>query len=218
MKMFRSVVVLALCGLPVALAAQGGMGGMGGGRRGGMGGGMGGGRGGMGGRPGAGTRAAPKFPTAKSLEELNPAALLVDKHKKLKLADSTVAALEALKQRIFERNADLMATYDSLQRAYRPPSLSPREAQGAAPDTTRREAFVEMQQLRRTLDQLSQRRKTDMQESLALVPDDRKEEAAKLLDKQDGKFTGLMPVMPTRGAAGPDADGRRRRPDVPPPR
>jgi len=73
-----------------------------------------------------------------------------------------------------------------------------------------------MQQLRRTLDQLSQRRKTDMQESLALIPDGQKEEAAKLLDKQDAKFTDLMPVMPTRGASGPDGDNRRRRPDVPP--
>jgi len=215
-KMSRSLALFALCALPMTLAAQGGMGGMGGmggGRRGGMGGG----RGGMGGQPGMGTRAAPKFPTAKSLEELNPAALLVDKHKKLKLDDSTVTALEALKARIFERNSDLMAKYDSLQRNYRPPTPPSRESQGSAPDTTRRDAFVQMQALRFTLDQLSERRHTDMKESLALVPEAQKEEAAKLLDKQDGKFSDLMPVMPTRGANGPDGGGRRGRPDERPP-
>ena len=74
-----------------------------------------------------------------------------------------------------------------------------------------------MQQLRFTLDQLARRRQTDMRESLALIPEARQEDAAKLLDKQDQKFADQMPVMPTRGADGPNGQGRRPRPDEPPP-
>jgi len=217
-KKILSVAVFVVCALPVTVSAQGGMGGgMSGGGGGGGRGGMGGGRGGMGGPPGMGSRSAPQFPTAKKLEELNPAELLIEKQKKLKLADSTVVALGALRQAIFERNSDLMSRYDSLQHAYRPPTQGSREDRGAEPDSTRRQAGLQMQQLRVTLDQLSERRRTDMRESLALVPETSREEAAKLLDKQDGKFTDLMPVMPTRQGNGREGEGRRGPPDQRPP-
>lgn len=217
MKLLRMTVVLALCAVPMALSAQGGfggMGGMGGGRRGGMGGG----RGGMGGergdRSGASAPAMMKFPAAKELEKLNPADLLANEHKKLHLSDSSVTALAALKLRIFERNGDLMAQYDSLQREYASHKSMPRGEGDSTQARERREFFQQMQSLRNTLMQLSDRRKTDDQEALAMVPDDRKPEAAKMLDKLDVKFGDLIPQPPAR--RGDDRGSEGRRGDRPP--
>ncbi len=75
MMMFASVV-------PMAASAQGGMGGGGMGRGGG-------GRRGSGGAQQS-DNTPPKFPSAADLQKFNPAALLVDKKKKLGLPDSTV--------------------------------------------------------------------------------------------------------------------------------
>ena len=59
-------------------------------------------------------------PTDADLKKFNPAELLANKKKDLKLADPQVTTLTALKQTINDRNAPFMAHYDSLQRAFKP--------------------------------------------------------------------------------------------------
>jgi hypothetical protein len=197
---FGRIAVLALAAVPAIVQAQrgmgGGMGGMGGNRRGA-------GRGGMGGE---GSRAAPKFPVAKDLEKLNPAALLVDKHKKLSLSDSQVAPLKSLELTIYERNGTLMARYDSLRKEYKPPSGQPSTA---ADDKAQADAMVQMRMMRGILDSLIERRRVDVQESLGLIPDDHKRQAAELLDKQDKEF---LEQIPSSSAMGGGGGGRRGRP------
>jgi hypothetical protein len=195
-----------------------GGGGMGGGRRGGGmgGGGMGGGRdGGM----GRNTRQPDvKFPSAKTLEKYNPASLLLDKHKKLSLADSQQARLTGLRLQIFERNAPLLASYDSLQRDFKPPTFDPRSAEGGQPavDSTRRAAGRQMFQLRQLVDSLQDRRRADVQEVLrALADDTQRKKAAEFLDKQDIEFSKEFPAPPMQrgdrepgGEGGPGGGGR----------
>lgn len=213
----RSIWVIAVLLLAVDTAdAQGGMGGMGG---------MGRGRGGMGGRRGGGmtnggSRApSMKFPAAKSLEKYNPAALVADNHKKLSLADSQVASFRQLGQRIFERNAALLARYDSLQKGFRPPRIDATGGGASEPaaDSTRRVAMIQMRQLRTLVDSLQDRRRADVQEVLGALSDEaQRKKAAELLDKQDVDFSKEFPAPPVQrgdrsGEAGPDGTGRGRR-------
>jgi hypothetical protein len=185
----RGLALLSLVVAPSILHAQRGMGGR---------------RGGMGGNNGGGSRAAPKFPVAKDLEKLNPAALLIDKHKKLSLADSQVASLKALELRIYERNGALLAQYDSVRKEYRPPTG---QATTAADDKARNDAAEQMRLMRSILEQLIDRRRTDVQESLALVPEGQKKQAAEFLDKQDKDFLEQIPSSSTI----PGGDSRRGR-------
>ncbi len=183
-----------------------GGGGMGGGRRGG---GMGGGRDGGMGR----TTRQPdmKFPSAKTLEKYNPASLLLDKHKKLSLADSQQARLTGLRLQIFERNAPVLAHYDSLQRDFTPPKFDPRSAEGGQPaaDSARRVAVRQMFQLRQLVDSLQDRRRADVQDVLrALGDDSQRKKAAEFLDKQDIEFSKEFPAPPMpRGDRGEGGEG-----------
>ena len=191
-----AVLVLA-AGTAHAQGGMGGMGGMGGGRggRGGMGG-MGGRRGG--GAEGGGSRAPNmKFPAAKALEKYNPAALMLDKHKKLSLADSQVALFRQMEQRIFERNATLLTRYDSLQKDFRPPRFDASGGSAGDPtaDSTRRAAMMQMRQLRTLVDSLQDRRRTDVQEVLGALSDEgQRKQAAEFLDKQDVEFSKEFPA------------------------
>lgn len=204
--MRRTIWAFAVLLLAAGTAdAQGGMGGIGGmgGRRGGRGG-----MGGMGGRRGGGmanggSRASNmKFPAAKTLEKYNPAALMLDKHKKLSLADSQVALFRQMEQRIFERNAMLLARYDSLQKDFRPPRIDARGGGASEPaaDSTRRVAMIRMRQLRTLGDSLQGRRRTDVQEVLGALTDAaQRKKAAEFLDKQDEEFSKEFPAPPMPG-------------------
>lgn len=171
-------------------------GGMGGGRPGGMGG-----MGGMGGGPRGmdrgGMRAqSMKFPTAKLLEKYNPADLMLDKHKKLKLTDAQQESFKTLRSQIFERNAPLMARYDSLQRTFTPPTFEPRSSGEPSPtaDSTRRAAVQQMMQLRLLVDSLQDRRRADVQQVLGALTDDaQRTKAVDYLDKQDIEFSKEFP-------------------------
>ena len=188
------LAALVLIAAPTVLLAQRGMGGMGGGGRR---------NGGMGGNNG-GNRSAPKFPVAKDLEKLNPAALLVDKRKKLSLTDSQVAPLKTLELKIYERNGALLAQYDSVRKDYRPPSG---QATTAADDKAQADAIAQMRMMRSILDQLIDRRRADVQEALSLVPEEQKKKAAEFLDKQDKEFLEQIPSS----SAVPGGDGQARR-------
>lgn len=218
--MRRSIgVVAAVLVVAQAAGAQfpggggGGMGGMGGGmggRRGGGMGGMGGGReGGMG--RGGGSAANMKFPAAKELEKYNPAALLLDKHKKLSLADSQQSRLKEIREQIFERNAPLLIRYDSLQKDFKPARMDAQSAEGGngGADSTRRVAARQMRELRLLVDSLQDRRRADVQQALGVLTDDeQRKKAAEFLDKQDIEFTKEFPAPPSqRGERGAGGEG-----------
>ena len=105
-------------------SGRGGIGGMLGGR---------GGIDGTGGRRGGGgvNREAPiKLPAASELQRFNPAALLIDKRRKVTLADSQVTALIEIRNMINERNAPLLARYDSIRKDFSPPKPQDRDRVG----------------------------------------------------------------------------------------
>jgi hypothetical protein len=156
-----------------------------------------------------------KFPAAKTLEKYNPAALMVDKRKKLSLADSQVALFNGMRSRIFERNALLLAHYDSLQRDFRPPRMAARNAGANDPaaDSTRRAAMFQMRQLRQLVDSLEDRRRTDVRDVLSALNDEtQRKKAADFLDKQDVEFSKEFPAPPLQrregDPGGPDGMGR----------
>ena len=189
-----TLAVLAMVITPTLLSAQGrGMRGMGGRR------------GGPGGRGANGdARATPKFPVAKDLEKFNPAALLIDKRKKLSLSDSLVASLKALELKIYERNGALLAQYDSVRREYHAPSGS------SGNDSEQTASVAQMRLMENLLEQLVERRHADVEESLGVIPDAEKKRAAEFLDKQDKDYLEQIP-----NGAGPRGDGRRGRPGSP---
>lgn len=146
-----------------------------------------------------------KFPSAKSLEKYNPAALLLDKHKKLKLADAQQTQLTGLRLQIFERNATLLARYDSVQRDFHMPQASQRRGEEPSPaaDSTRRTAMREMRELRQLADSLQDRRRADVRDVLtALADDTQRKQAAEYLDKQDIEFSKEFPAPPQQRGQG----------------
>jgi hypothetical protein len=124
--LMRAIVI---CSLALSLMVAGSADaqrGMGGGGMGGMGrGGMGGGR--RGGGSNMDREQEIKFPSASDLQKLNPAALIVDKRKKVSLDDGQVTALTAIRSKIYERNADVLARYDSIRKDYKPPKAQDRD-------------------------------------------------------------------------------------------
>jgi hypothetical protein len=196
MRVRVSSLAVVLLVPSIALAQRGGMGGMGGGGRRG---------GGMGGERGREAE-PPKFPEAKDLQKYNPASLLIDKKKKLSLADSQVVPLKALEAKIYERNAALLVRYDSLRSAYHPPSRSSGDAPAPGADSTRSVAMTQMRGMRELLDSLSERRRVDVHDALDLIADEKtKKKAAEFVDDQDKKFNDLIPQLPGGGS------GRRGR-------
>ena len=189
MRVRLAQVVLLLGVLPaLALAQRGG----------------GGGRGGSGGRGDkyAPTNDLPKYPAAIELQKLNPVVLLIDQRKKMPLDDSTVTVLRGLQSKIYERNGDLLARYDSVQRLYKNENAN--DASSLKADSVRRSALQQVGIMNAVLDSLMTRRQNDDLDALALIADDKqKKKAAELLDKQDSEFGKLMPAGAPRG-------GRRR--------
>jgi hypothetical protein len=197
--------ILLLCAaiiLPLAASAQ---------RRGG----------GSSGEEGRSARPA-KPPTAGQLEDLNPARLLIDKRKKLSLADSQVTQLKALDKKIGERNAAIYAEYDSVRKEIRFPSNGPQGGEmgasmgtgargnrnrasgasagtgggGANPDMTP-EAMAKMraqlQALAAIALKIQERRPTDIAESLALLTPDQSAKAQEFVAEQNTEFDRILP-------------------------
>jgi hypothetical protein len=153
---------------------------------------------------------AAKAPTARDLSGKNPAALLLDKRKKLSLADSTVAQLKALEKKINDRNAAFYSQYDSVHKWTEPMSESSshtasgpgfRDAdQSAAPAGASAGEQARMQSSMRDLRALMadyrERRKADVSDALAVVPDGQKKGATDLLTQQDGDVDKLLGTRP----------------------
>lgn len=199
-------IALSLTVIAIPASAQRGIGGGGMGGMGGMG------RGGRrngGGEMGRNAEANIEFPTAKDLEKFNPAALVIDKRKKLSLADSQVTALTAIRSKIYERNASILAQYDSLRRDFKPPRSQDRDRTGSTPETdsARVASLRQMQTLRSLLDSVTARRTTDVGEVLNYISDPNQHRTAvDLLNDQDRDFTDKMPKLP---GAGGGMRGRR---------
>jgi uncharacterized protein YdeI (BOF family) len=147
-----------------------------------------------------------KSPTSGDLGDLNPAALLVDKKKKIPLADSTVAQLKAIQKKTSERNKQFFATYDSVRKWTMPLSqngatqgfgLHGGVADAKIASTTvspAEQAKMEssMHDLRLMFDEFRERRKADIADALAVVPEAQKKAAADLLAQQDADVEKLL--------------------------
>jgi hypothetical protein len=176
--------LLLLAALPTLVLAQAGRGG----------------RGNNDGKPDkyAPTNDLPKYPAAAELQKYNPAVMLIDQRKKMPLNDSTVNILHPLVLKIYERNGDLMARYDSVQRIYKPENAN--DASNLKADSVRTRSIQQTIIMNAVLDSLMTRRQTDDLEALGLIADDKqKKKAADLLDKQDADFAKLMPAGAPKG-------------------
>jgi hypothetical protein len=131
-----------------------------------------------------------RYPTVRDVEDHNPASLLVDKRKKLALADSSVAQLKALEKNIKARNAPTLAMYDSVRK---------RIIASLALDATDATPTLQLQDqqnkmgLRNLYATLREQRIKDADEALALVPESSKNAARDLLNDQGKDFDRMMP-------------------------
>lgn len=195
MRVIVAVSVALSLIVSASAGAQRGMGGMGGmGRRGGN----------RGGRMGA-ADAEVNYPSAGDLQKFNPAQLMIDKHKKLSLADSQVSALTALRTKIYGRNADVLARYDSVRKDFHPPKPKDRSRTGSTPETdsVRVASLNQMRTLQQMLDTLATRRTTDVGDVLAYLTDEAQHKTAvELLNDQDRDFTDKLPRAQGMGRGG----------------
>lgn len=151
------------------------------------------------------TNDLPKYPLAVELQKFNPVVYLVDRRQKLSLTDSQVVALRRLQGKIYERNGDFLARYDSVQKIYKPENAN--DASSLKADSNRTRALGQTLLMNAMLDSLMTRRQSDDLEVLSLLATEKqKKQAAEMLDKQDGDFAKLMPAGPPRNRGG------RRRP------
>ena len=140
-----------------------------------------------------------RYPTVRDAEDHNPASLLVDKRKKLALADSSIAQLKALEKNIKARNAPTLAMYDSVRK---------RIVASLALDATNSTPALQLQDqqnklgLRNLYAALRDQRVKDADEALALVPEASKKAATDLLNDQGKDFDRMMPED-ERGRASP---------------
>ncbi len=151
---------------------------------------------------------SPKAPSARDLQDLNPASLLIDKKKKASLPDSTVAQLKAAEKKINDRNAQFFATYDSVRKWTMPLAAAGPVAQGAglhgfsagdnslAASTSSSAEQVQMQSsmrdLRKMMTDYRDRHSADVADALAIVPDAQKKAATDLLNSQSSDLDKLI--------------------------
>ena len=131
-----------------------------------------------------------RYPTVRDIDEHNPASLLVDKRRKLALADSAVNQLKALEKTFKDRNAQTVAMYDSVRRR-----ITSSLAQGVSELTPGLQMEDQQNKLgmRNLWADLRGRIEKDGQEALALVPEDKKKDASVLLKEHLDDFDKLMP-------------------------
>lgn len=132
-----------------------------------------------------------RYPTVRDVEDHNPASLLVDKRKKLALADSIVAQLKSLEKVFKARNAPTLAMYDSVRRKIIE-SLA-LDATDATPGLQQQDQQNKMG-LRNLFAALREQRAKDAEEALALVPEGSKKAATDFLKDQGQDFDRMMPA------------------------
>jgi hypothetical protein len=153
---------------------------------------------------------ARSMPSSRDLVRMNPAATLVDKRKKLTLPDSTVKQLKGVQKVIDDRNAPLMAQYDSIHKWTMPlassssgSAMSPgfsdadKSSASSAPSPAEQAKMQSsMRDLRALVADYRERRKADVTDALAAVPDAQKPAAAALLTQQDADLDKLVGGRP----------------------
>lgn len=152
-----------------------------------------------------------KSPTSRDLADFDPVALLINKRKKIQLADSTVAQLKAVEKKVSDRNVPFFATYDSVRTWTMPLSSSNPATQGFGlhggvadaklappPASPAEQAKMQssMRDLRALMADYRERRKTDVADALGAVPDAQKKAAADLLARQDSDLDKLLGGRP----------------------
>lgn len=153
---------------------------------------------------------ARSMPSSRDLVRMNPAAVLVDKRKKLALPDSVVKQLKAVQKTIDERNAAMMAQYDSIHKWTMPlassssgSAMSPGfsdadKSRASSAPSPAEEAKMQssMRDLRRLVADYRERRKADVTDALAVIPDAQKAAATDLLTQQDADLDKLVGGRP----------------------
>lgn len=158
-------------------------------------------------RPSGGGSGA-KSPSSRDFSDLNPASFLVDKRKKISLADSTVAQLKALGKQIDDRNKSFFASYDSVRKWTMPitdnnatrnmKDLTATAQQQLQSGSTAEQVKMQssMRDLRLMMSEFRTRRKADAEESLKVIPEAQKKAAADLVVQQDGELDKLIGGRP----------------------
>jgi hypothetical protein len=154
---------------------------------------------------------ARNMPRSSDLVRMNPAALLIDKKKKLTLSDSLVKQLKSVQKTIDDRNAPIFAQYDSIHKWTMPlaptmsaassskPGFSDADKSSAASTPSPAEQAKmqsSMRDLRKLVADFRERRKTDVADVLAVVPDAQKAAATELLTQQDADLDKLVGGRP----------------------
>lgn len=154
---------------------------------------------------------ARNMPRSSDLVRMNPAAILIDKRKKLALPDSVVKQLKVVQKTIDDRNAQVMVQYDSIHKWTMPLTSSAAAASSSAPgfsDADRssgastpspaEQAKMQssMRDLRKLVVDYRERRKTDVADALAVVPEAQKAAATDLLTQQDAELDKMVGGRP----------------------
>jgi hypothetical protein len=154
----------------------------------------------------------PPLPNVRAVTEgMNPADHLIDKKRKLKLDDAMVTSLQTLSGTINERYAPALARYDSLRTQVN--MARNRMNSGMAPSIeeqqiARERAIV----LIRTMAELRAQRTKDVDEALALLPEDKRAEGRTLLDEQAEDMVRSFRRSGPEGAAAAGGPPGGRRP------
>jgi hypothetical protein len=139
---------------------------------------------------------------------MNPADYLIDKKRKLKLDEATLTALGTASAAINERYAPALARYDSLRTQVN--MARNRMSSGMAPSVEEQQIARErMIVLVRTMAELRAQRTKDVDEALALLPEDKRTEGRALLDEQ---AEDMVRTFRRSGPEGAAAAGGGRRP------
>jgi hypothetical protein len=154
---------------------------------------------------------ARNMPRSSDLVRMNPAALLIDKRKKLTLSDSVAKQLKVVQKTIDDRNAPMMVQYDSIHKWTMPLSSSASAASSSKPgfsDADKSSAAStpspaeqakmqsSMRDLRKLVADFREQRKKDVADALVVVPDAQKAAATDLLTQQDADLDKMVGGRP----------------------
>ena len=157
----------------------------------------------------------PPLPNPRAVGNgLNPADHLAEKHRKLKLADSTVTALRALAGTMTERYAPALARYDSLRTHVNMARSQTTAAMGPT-EEERQISRERMIVLARTMSELRTQRAKDVVDALALLPEDKRAEGQAILDEQAEDLMRAFRRSGGEGAAAAGGPPGRRVPFIP---
>lgn len=149
--------------------------------------------------PKEGEFAPPPMPTAKDMEKGSPAAILLDKKKKLQLSDSQVTALHALRRASADSSAAIYARWDSV----RTDVLIAGKSTLVDPDS----AQARQRRLGAVIQALRVRNEWARNQALQVLTDDQKPKAREYWDDEDKEN---QKWMRGRGGAGRPAGQRPR--------